>query len=62
MFFSQSKKELCCFITVASEISFLLGSADTTNGQFWTGSSQNTGILPAGRISIREVTPSAASI
>jgi hypothetical protein len=31
------------------------GSADTTNVQFWTGTSQNTGILPAGRISIREV-------
>ena len=31
-------------------------SADTTNGQFLTGTSQNTGVLPAGRISIREVT------
>jgi hypothetical protein len=32
------------------------GSAETTNGQFWTGTSQNTGVLPAGRLSIREVT------
>jgi hypothetical protein len=31
-------------------------SADTINGQFFTGTSQNTGVLPAGRISIREVT------
>ena len=32
------------------------GSADTANGQFVTGSIQSTGILAAGRNSIREVT------